>query len=245
MYKIEDIINKVHCADCLEFMKQIPDKSVDLVLTDPPYGTTSNEWDNVVDLDLMWKQLNRICKGRKIMFSSQPFTTDLINSNRKEYKHQWIWNKLLGGNSLTVKHAPYKIHEEVIVFGDGNYYPLMTKGRWREKTITGKDKHGTFNFTQGETERKWNDDYYPTSIITYSTASERKEREHPTQKPVEIMAYLIKTYSKEGDIIFDPFLGSGTTALACKMLKRNFIGVEISEKYCEIARTRLSQQQLF
>ena len=226
-------LNKIHNIDCLEFMKTLPDKCIDLVLTDPPYGTTGNEWDNVVDF---WKEVKRISKGGQVIFSGQPYTTDLISSNRKEFKYHWIWNKCLAGNGILAKRQPLKIHEEICVFGNVDYYPIMKKGIMRTKNGI-KDKHGTFN---GATSKEvMNDDYYPESILRFSGASMRSEREHPTQKPVDLIAYLVKTYSKENDIIFDPFIGSGTTAVACKMLKRNYIGCEISKEYCEIAEQRI------
>ena len=234
----DDFINKIIQCDCLEVMKDIPDKSIDLVLTDPPYGTTNNEWDNVVDF---WSEVKRICKGGFIVFSSQPYTTNLINSNRKDFKYHWIWNKALAGNGIIAKYQPLKIHEEICIFGNVKYNPIMRKGKARIKNGI-KDKHGTFSGAKSE--QVFNDNYYPESILNFSGASMRIKRQHPTQKPVELISYLIKTYSNENDIILDPFLGSGTTAVACKQLKRNFIGIEISEKYCEIARERLRQEVL-
>lgn len=220
-------------ADCLEYMKTLPDKSFDLVLTDPPYGTTGNEWDTVVDF---WYECKRICRGGFVIFSAQPYTTDLIVSNRKDFKYHWIWNKALAGNGILAKIQPLKIHEEVCVFGKVSYFPQKRTGIMRTKGGI-KDSHGTFGGSHSET--SVNDEYYPESILNFSGASMRSERQHPTQKPVELLKYLIQTYSKETDTILDPFMGSGTTLVACKHLNRNCVGVEISEKYCKIAQERL------
>lgn len=226
-------LNKIHNIDCLEYMRTLPDKCIDLVLTDPPYGTTSNEWDNVVDF---WSEVKRISKGGQVIFSSQPYTTDLINSNRKEFKHTWIWNKGMTGNFAIAKYQPLKIHEEICVFGNVVYSPIMRKGKPRFKGGSNKGNSNTGNMIS---EKHYSEDYYPVSIIEYNNAGNRAISEHPTQKPIELMAYLVKTYSKENDIILDPFLGSGTTAVACKLLKRNYIGIEIDKKYCEIAEQRI------
>jgi site-specific DNA-methyltransferase (adenine-specific) len=231
-------LNTIYNCDCLEALKLIKSQSIDLVLTDPPYGTTSNEWDNVVDF---WSELKRICKGGFIVFSSQPYTTDLINSNRKDFKYCWIWNKEMTGNFAIAKYQPLKVHEEVCIFGDVKYNPIMRKGKARYKGGSFKGNSNTGNL---KSEKHFSEDYYPTSILQFNNAGNRSISEHPTQKPVELISYLIKTYSNENDTILDPFLGSGTTAVACKQLKRNFIGIEISQKYCDIANQRLRQNIL-
>lgn len=242
----DDFINKVIQGDCLEIMKQMPDKCVDLVLTDPPYGTTQCSWDSVVPFDLMWKELERIVRndGAIIMTASQPFTTELIHSNIKNFRHSWIWDKGLSGNIFLAKTQPMKIHEDVCVFGKETprYFPLKTSQKERKIRNNGMNDSafGSFKGYEGET----TDELNPKTII-YFPNTDRKGIDHPTQKPVELFKYLVATYSQENEIVFDPFLGSGTTAVACKQLNRNYIGVELSQKYCDIANERLKQDLLF
>jgi site-specific DNA-methyltransferase (adenine-specific) len=231
-------INQIICGDCLEVMKTFPDKSVDLVLTDPPYGTTNEDWDSTEWLKTAWNELDRVCNGNFIMMASQPFTTDLINSNRGNFKYCWVWNKEIQGNPLLAKFQPLKIHEDIVVFGKGKYFPIMENGKFRKK---GGGKSKLWNVPNPYYE---SDKYFPKSIITFNN-SNRLNLQHPTQKPIDLMAYLIKTYSNENDIILDPFLGSGTTAVAAKQLHRRYIGIEISQKYCDIAKARLGQEVLF
>ena len=232
------MINQVIHGDCLKIMKDIPDNSIDLVVTDPPYGTTSNEWDNIVNF---WQEFKRICKTGFVIFSSQPYTTDLISSNKKDFKYCWIWNKEMTGNFVIAKHQPLKIHEEICIFGNIKYNPIMRKGKLRFKGGSNKVNTSTGNIIS---KRKLSDDYFPVSILNFNNSGFRITSSHPTQKPVDLIAYLIKTYSNENDLILDPFLGSGTTAVAAQNLKRNWIGIEISKEYCEIARQRLRQKTL-
>ena len=234
--KLEEMINQVIQGDCLEVLKSIPDKSIDLVLTDPPYGVTGLEWDND---NVEWiKECLRITKNSVVCFATQPFTTKVISNYLEYFKYVWVWNKKIAGNPLIAKYQPLKVHEDIIVLSKGshNYYPVMRKGVKRKK---GGGKSNLLSMQMTQTE---NDEYYPTSIISFSNA---QRGEHPTQKPVELMKYLIETYSKESDTILDPFLGSGTTAVAAKQLGRNYIGIEISEEYCKIAEDRLRQEVLF
>ena len=235
---IEEYLNKVIQGDCLEVMKKLPDRCIDLVLTDPPYGTTSNEWDKVVDF---WSEFRRISRGGSIVFSSQPYTSELICANKKEYKCSWIWNKGMTGNFAIAKYQPLKVHEEICVFGDVKYNPIMRKGKARFKGGSFKGNSNTGNLTSS---KHYSEDYYPISILDFNNAGNRNDSQHPTQKPVSLLAYLIQTYSNPDDIILDPFLGSGTTVVAAKQLGRNYIGIEISEKYCSIARERLRQEIL-
>lgn len=240
-----DFLNKVIEGDCLEVMKQMPDKCVDLVVTDPPYGTTSNEWDIKIDLEVFWHEIKRIMKVDTaiVMTASQPFTTELIHSNIKNFKYSWVWNKKLAGNAILAKLQPLKIHEDVVVFANGKppYYPIMKKGVFRIKGGI-KDRHGTFNGAESPTTE--NDDYYPVSVIEISGAALRSERQHPTEKPIELMEYLISTYSEPGGIVFDPFNGSGTTTTAAKQTGRRFIGIEKESRYIKIAEDRLRQEVL-
>jgi len=226
-------------GDCLERMKEIPDGSVDLILADPPYGTTACKWDSVIDLALMWEQLKRIIKpnGAIVMTASQPFTTTLISSNMKMFKYCWVWDKKKGGNIQVLKWQPYKVHEDVVVFSSGpvKYYPIKTKQKERTgKTYSAGEANGIPNY--GDL-RTYNDKH-PKSIIEVSNANQRG-KVHPTQKPVELMEYLIKTYTQEGETVLDFVMGSGTTGLAAKNLNRKFIGIEKDAGYFEIAKQRL------
>jgi len=242
---LDEYLNKVICGDCLEVMKQLPDKCIDLVLTDPPYGTTQCSWDEIIPFKDLWTEVERITRddGAIIMTASQPFTAELVHSNIKHFRHSWIWDKGLSGNIFLADSQPMKIHEDVCVFGkiSPRYYPLKTQGNMRKMRNNGMNDSafGDFKSYQGEITDMKN----PKSIC-YFPNTDRKNIEHPTQKPVSLFAYLITQYSKENDIILDPFLGSGTTAVACQNLHRNFIGIEISPEYCKIAEKRLRQKPL-
>ena len=236
-------------GDCLEMMKLIPDGSVDMVLTDPPYGTTACKWDSIIPLEPMWEQLKRIIKpnGAIVMFGSEPFSSALRMSNIKNYKYDWIWDKKLAGNGILAKIQPLKIHEMVHVFsGNGRacYFPQMTKGKMRKK-LTSNLKVSQIHGGDGiKTAKETNNDsYYPKSILEFSAAGIRANRAHPTQKPVALMGYLIKTYTNEGETVLDFTMGSGTTGVAAKNLNRKFIGIELDEGYFNIAKTRLNESK--
>jgi DNA modification methylase len=232
-------IELIH-GNCLEEMKKIPDGSVDLVLTDPPYGTTACKWDTIIPFEPMWEQLKRVTKknGAIVLFGSQPFTSALVMSNPKMFKYEWVWNKSLAGNGILAKKQPLKIHENILVFQSGVYYPEMRKGKARWKGGI-KDKHGTFS--NAEAPKVYNNEYYPITIIDVSGAGMRTGRVHPTQKPVDLMEYLIKTYTNENETVLDFTMGSGTTGVACKNLNRNFIGIELDKDYFEIAKKRIEE----
>lgn len=242
MYYPKDYINKVIQGDCLEVMKGMPDKCVDLVLTDPPYGTTQCAWDVVVPFNEMWSELNRILKDdcMLILTASQPFTSNLIVSNIKNYKYSWTWNKKQSGSFMMAKFQPLRITEDICVFSKGKpkYFPQMRKGEMRKKGGAKK------SMMYGATPSKMSDQYYPTNILDISNAFKGK-RQHETQKPIALMSYLLKTYSSEGETVLDPFAGSGSTLIACKELGRKYIGIELSQKYCDIANERLAQDLLF
>jgi DNA modification methylase len=220
----------IYHGDCLEILPEI--EKVDLVLTDPPYGTTGNNWDNELEFEMFWK----IKSNGFIACASQPFTTKLIFSNIAAFRHSWIWNKHLAGNGMLAKKQPLKIHEDVCVFGDIIYSPKKRKGLARTKGGI-KDRHGTFG--KSEAPEVFGDEYYPVSIIDCSGAAMRGTRQHPTQKPVALFVFLLENY--QARTILDPFLGSGTTAVAAMMLNRRFIGIELEEKYCEISAKRCEQ----
>ena len=228
-------------GECLEVMKSIPDGSIDAIITDPPYGTTACKWDSVIDFDLMWEQLNRVIKpnGAIVLFGSEPFSSALRMSNIKNYKYDWKWNKKAGGNPLNAKRQPLKIYEDIIVFNKHNYYPIKEiRGKARKKgglnkqpELTGKVDLNYFTV---------NNEYYPTSIIEISNAS-RKDKQHPTQKPIDLMEYLIKTYTNKNETVLDFTMGSGSTGVACVNTNRNFIGIEMDNKYFDIAKQRIKE----
>lgn len=239
-------INKIYQSDCIEFMKSLPDNSIDAVITDPPYGTTNCKWDKAIPFELMWAELNRIVKKNAaiVLFGSQPFSSQLICSNIKNFKYEWVWNKRIGGNPLNAKVMPMKIHENIMVFNKHNYYPIMTQGEMKSKGFGLKKPMEQFNRTSLERKPKKNDLYYPKSILDNNTFSKgnrgrKEEFLHPTQKPLELIKYLVLTYSQKDDIVLDFAMGSGTTAVACKELNRNFIGCEINPDYIQIANKRV------
>jgi len=235
------MINLIH-GDCLIEMQGIESGSVDVVICDPPYGTTACKWDSVIPFDLMWEQLNRIIKpnGAIVLFGSEPFSSALRMSNIKNYKYDWIWNKKKGGNIFNLKHSPYKTHEIISVFNSHSYYPQMTK---RDKIKRSKN-YGTGEAFggNGEKESKLYEykERYPISIQEFSNASQ-KGKVHPTQKPVALMEYLIKTYTNENETVLDFTMGSGSTMIACQNTDRNGIGIELDDNYFEIAKKRVGQ----
>jgi len=229
-------------GDCIEKMKEIPAGSVDMILTDPPYGTTACKWDSIIPLEPMWEQLNRIVKpnGAICLFGSEPFSSALRMSNIKHFKYDWIWNKKLAGNGILAKKQPLKIHEIVSVFHSGVYIPQMAKGKYRKKMgLKESEVTGGSSFAK-QTE---NDLYYPKSILEYGIGNMRKGRLHPTQKPIDLLEYLIHTYTNEGETVLDFTMGSGSTGVACVNTNRDFIGIELDEGYFTIAEKRIKEAQ--
>jgi site-specific DNA-methyltransferase (adenine-specific) len=231
-------------GDCLERMKEIPDGSVDMVLTDPPYGTTACKWDSIIPLEPMWEQLKRVIKtnGAIVMTASQPFTTTLIASNMKMFKYCWVWDKVNASSGLHAKTQPLRSHEDICVFGRGklNYCPQMVGAKPRADKARLIPNGDAFNGKH--IERIYNNGgmKYPKSILEVSNANQRG-KQHPTQKPVALMEYLVKTYTNEGETVLDFTMGSGTTGVAAKNLNRNFIGIELDPDYFEIARKRINE----
>lgn len=226
-------------GDCLEKMKKIPDKSVDLILTDPPYGTTACKWDVVIPFEPMWKELKRITKdnGAICLFGSEPFSSHLRLSNLKMFKYDWVWNKLRTSGSLNARRMPLKCHELVSVFYKKlpNYSPQMTKGKTIAKSGGGaKDIYGKSNVV-----RYKSDMYYPKTIQEFKACHNMTGKIHPTQKPVALLEYLIKTYTLEGETVLDFTMGSGSTGVACLSINRSFIGIEKDDKYFNIAKERI------
>ena len=233
-------------GDCLEVMKTIESGSIDAIITDPPYGTTACKWDSVIDFDLMWEQLNRVIKpnGAIVLFGSEPFSSALRMSNIKNYKYDWIWDKVRPVGVHVCKYRPMSKNECVSVFciGKTTYNPQMVN---REKPRKGSREYGRTEIIGGKLGNKIIKTYtqkHPTTIITYSNAS-NKNRTHPTQKPVELMEYLIKTYTNENETVLDFTMGSGSTGVACVNTNRNFIGIEQDENYFNIATERIVQQK--
>lgn len=224
-------------GDCLELMKQVPDKSIDAIIADPPYGTTACKWDSVIPFDLMWAELNRIIKpnGAIVLFGSEPFSSALRMSNIKNYKYDWIWHKKTSANVALAKYQPLKTHEIISVFNK-KYYPQMVKGKMRMKG--GKVKGGEANGNLQPLYYK-NDLYYPTSVLDIKT----ERGYHPTQKPVALIEYLAETYTNENETILDFTMGSGTTGIACINTSRNFIGIERDTNYFEVAKKRIEEAQ--
>lgn len=243
-WKSDDGRVVLYCGDCLKILPAIiGDRSVDLVLTDPPYGTTACKWDTCIPFEPMWEQLKQVTKknGAIVLFGSQPFTSALVMSNPKMFKYEWVWDKALAGNGILAKKQPLKVHENILVFQSSVYYPQKKKGKARWKGGI-KDKHGTFS--NATAPKVWNDEYYPISIIGISGAGMRKDRVHPTQKPVALMEYLVKTYTNAGETVLDFTMGSGTTGIACIRMGRKFVGIELDPTYFQIAVNRIKVELL-
>ena len=235
---------KLMFGDCLERMKEIPDNSIDMVLTDPPYGTTSCKWDTVIDFELMWRELKRITKGSGAicLFGSEPFSSALRLSNIKMFKYDWYWNKKFGGNFVLAKRMPLKSIECISVFNSDKklplYYPQMMlrdKAIKQGGTKTSEAipiKHNSKTHTKKTYTHK-----YPLTELNYP--KELGRTVHPTQKPVPLLEYLIKTYTIENETVLDFTMGSGSTGCAAKNLNRNFIGIENDKEYFKIAKQRI------
>ena len=236
----------IYKGDCLEVMKLIQDKSVDMILCDLPYGTTQNKWDSVIPLDEIWKEYKRIIKdnGVIVLTSQGIFTAKLILSNEKWFKYKLVWEKSKATNFLNAKKQPLRKHEDICVFYNKQpqYNPQMTEGKpydkgVRKNQLTGS--YGDFNPVHVKSEGM----RYPTDVVYFKTAESEGKVYHPTQKPVKLLEYLIKTYTNEGETVLDNCMGSGSTGVACLKTNRNFIGIEKDDKYFNIAVERLEEFQ--
>ena len=245
--------------DCLKILPTLPDKSINLILTDPPYGTSACKWDSIIPFEQMWKELKRIIKkeGSIVLFGTEPFSSNLRLSNADWFKYDWIWEKPNGANFLVANYQPLKVHEIISIFGNAPtsysknkpmlYNPQETIGKAYKQT-SGKQKTEKENSTvrskieQVVTENKGT--RKPKTIIQFSND---KEKLHPTQKPVALLEYLIKTYTNENDVVLDFTMGSGSTGVAAKNLNREFIGIELDKTYFDIAKNRIesTNQTLF
>ena len=243
----------LHHGDCLEVMPTLEDGSVDMVLADPPYGTTACKWDSVIPLEPMWENLKRLAKKNAaiVMTASQPFTPKLIASNMKMFKYCWVWEKDKGTCFMNAPYQPMKCHEDIVVFsqlastyssrGSMNYFPQKTQGKPYKAQ---RKKSGSYVFhtkpeSKGHVPTDNKGERYPRSVLRFNP----DRGLHPTQKPVALMEYLIKTYTNEGDTVLDFTMGSGTTGVACKNLGRNFIGIEKDAEYYEIAKKRIDDAE--
>ena len=244
-YYQDDWVTIYH-GDCNEILPTIG--KVDLVLTDPPYGTTNCSWDSVIPFEPMWKELKRLVKpsGAIIMTASQPFTSALIMSNIDWFRYTLVWDKIKGTGFLNAKKMPMRNHEDICVFyqKQPTYNPQMTHGHERRVTCRSKNLQTEVYGDMKNNCRYDSTDRNPRSIITISTDTHNSSL-HPTQKPVGLMSYLIQTYTNAGETVLDFTMGSGTTLRSAKDLRRKAIGIEIEEKYCEIAARRMGQECLF
>ena len=238
-------MNNIIQGDCLEIMKDIPDKCIDMILCDLPYGTTQNKWDSVIPLEELWKEYERIIKNNGViaLTSQGIFTAKLILSNLKLFRYKLVWIKSKATNFLNVKKQPLRKHEDICIFYRNHNYqptynPQMTEGDaynkgYRKNQLTGS--YGNFNSIEVKSEGG----RYPSDVIYVKTAESEGEIFHPTQKPKALFEYLIKTYTNEEDLVLDNCAGSGTTGVACKNLNRNFILIEKEPEYIEIIKKRL------
>lgn len=231
----------LRCGDCLELMKSIPDSSIDMILCDLPYGTTRNKWDSIIPLDQLWKQYERIIKfnGAILLFAQTPFAQQLGASNLKLLRYEWVWDKKRVTGFLNSKKMPMKRHENILVFYKKlpTYNPQLTNG----KPYHTYNKAPSTNYNSFETNYETKNDgwRFPTDIQNFSPETGL----HPTQKPVALLEYLIKTYTNENDIVLDNCMGSGSTGIACINTNRNFIGIELDENYFNIAKDRIEKTE--
>lgn len=248
---------ELYNGDCLEIMKDIADDSIDAIICDLPYGTTNCSWDSIIPLDKLWNEYKRLLKpnGAVVLTSTEPFTSILINSNLKDYKYCWYWDRRIKSNFLNAKHQPIRHIETIVVFYEGKitYNPILLKKRKdqiRYNNIPSKQKQTDTLNKIGSLKKRFDsreiglEEDYPTELLTFSLPSANKGRNHPTEKPIDLMRYLIKTYTNENEIILDNTMGSGSTGVACYIENRNFIGIELDEKYFNIAQKRINETQM-
>ena len=242
-------LNKIYNMDCLEGMKFIPDKSIDMILCDLPYGTTACKWDNVIPFEPLWEQYNRIIKdnGAIVLFGTEPFSSYLRMSNIKQFKYDWIWEKERPTNIFNMKKEAARVHEIISIFNSKIYFPIMEASMQPNNNDKTKNKSQKGEMNTIETiscKASISDNYnpsvrYPRSVIKINRGTRANKKLHPTQKPVALLEYLIKTYTNEGETVLDNCMGSGTTAIACMNSKRNYIGFELDKKYFDIAEKRI------
>jgi len=244
--------SKIIQGDCLEKMKLIPDGSIDMILADLPYGTTACKWDTIIPFEPLWEQYERIIKpnGAIVLTASQPFTSALIMSNPKLFRYELIYEKTLASNFVHANYQPLKCHENILIFSKSGaaqgtkspmkYFPIHEVGTPYDKGISNKKREGLANGMNGAVLINKNGDRKPRSVMKFSNA-DRRNILHPTQKPVALFEYLIKTYTNEGDVVIDNVAGSGTTAEACINLNRDFILIEKEPNYYEVIIERVGK----
>ena len=240
-------LDTIYNEDCLQGMKRIPDGSVDCIICDLPYGTTANKWDSVIPFEPLWEQYHRICKPTApiVLFGQQPFTSALVMSNPDWFKYEWIWEKEKGTGWLNAKLEPMRKHEIISVFYQSRptYNPIMRQGNPYSKGQTGTSSN--YGKVRDDIVTSTDGDRYPESVLhfTRDTQNGQEDAIHPTQKPVDLLRYLVLTYTNEGDTVLDNCMGSGTTAIACIKEKRHFIGFELSKEYFDKAQRRIKAEQ--
>ncbi len=239
----------LHHGDCLEVMTGIPDNSIDMVLCDLPYGITArNQWDKVIDLERLWLQYHRIAKPNAaiVLFAAQPFTTQLINSNPKEFRYDLVWEKNKSTGFLNAKKMPLRIHEDVLVFyrKPPTYTAQKTTGHKPVNGYTKTVQSLNYGKTKDSISGGGSTERYPTSVLKFPIINnDNPEKFHPTQKPVELLEFLIKSYTKEGDVVLDNAMGSGSTGIAAMNCKREFIGIEADKEYFDKAKARIEKHE--
>ena len=229
-------------GECLEAMQYIRSGSIDMILADLPYGVTQNKWDSIIPLDKLWAQYKRICRGTVVLTAVNKFTIILGNSNLEDFKYSWVWEKTKATGHLNAKRQPMRAHEDVLIFGNGIYNPQKVNGGKPASNSKGASKLDTYgNF--GEQRTNNTDGFrFPRTVLKINNAEfEDKNTLHPTQKPIALMEYLIKTYTNEDMIVLDNCMGSGTTGVACLNTNRRFIGMELDETYFNIAKERIDK----
>lgn len=244
----DNYINNIICGDCLSVMRKIPDAAIDMILCDLPYGITNrNKWDVIIPFAPLWRQYNRIIKptGVIALTATQPFASELINTNIDFFRYDLIWVKNKSTGFLNANKMPLRSHESILIFYKNPpiYSPQKTTGHKPVNSFT-KNKSDGLNYGETKLGIKGHNqtDRYPTSVLDFPVVNnDSSEKIHPTQKPVALFEYLIKTFSNEGDTVLDSCIGSGTTAVACKISKRNFIGIELDMDFCKKATERIRQ----
>ena len=247
---MKELLNKVHLGDCLEVMDELIENNiiVDAIITDVPYGTTACKWDTIIPFSPMWERLNKLIKpnGAIVLFGSEPFSSALRMSNIKNYKYDWVWKKNRGTGHLNAKKVPLLLHENVLVFYKERsiYNPQKTEGKQYKRLNCSRQatNKGVYGVMDKTTDTINNGDRYPVTVIDFKKVERTL---HPTQKPVDLMAYLVKTYTNENELVLDFTAGSGTTGVACKQCNRNFILIEKEKDYVLICNKRLAQETLF
>lgn len=233
---------ELYLSDCLDILPTIPDNSIDAVICDLPYGITANKWDSVIPMDVLWKEYERIVKpkGNIVLFGTGLFAFKLALSNEKLFRYEMVWKKSKSGSPLTAKYMPLKKHELILVFGQpaSKYNPQMVEGApYKRKWTLNKQNNMKYGIKGVQTDNPGT--RHPSTVLDFPQKWRRQDQKHPTQKPIPLMEWLVKSFTDEGDTVLDNAMGVGTTGMACKNLNRNFIGIEIEEKYFDVAATAI------